>query len=164
MYTKHGHHIPNSPDDSPHKHGPLSVAACGGINDCVDCAREAIPFLPINPQTQEVDPEFEKLLAEEEAEVSQGNAARQRYVDEFLRQDRSTLGEDEIRHRFGYHKATDITAPMHQAVRGLMIDVTLVLDRMLPNGRAKFQAMVDLEKAAMWANKAIAEMAPVVDE
>jgi len=109
------------------------------------------------------DPEMQRLLYEE-AQIEHEKNELGRALLEELKADRSSVGVNALRERFGYHKATETTAPMHQAVRGLMLDVATVLDRMLPNGRAKFQAIVQLEESCMWANKAIAEMAPVVDE
>jgi hypothetical protein len=87
---------------------------------------------------------------------------RELEIEERLRRmDNTSIGPDALRERFGYHKPTEFTQPMHQAVRGLLKDTASVLDRILPNGRAKFQAIIELELALMWANKAIAEMAPV---
>jgi len=102
------------------------------------------------------DKELLELFDEEEVMSSE--------LLEELKTDHTSIGPDVLRDRFGYHKGTEVTAPMHQAVRGVMLDVGIILDRMLPNGRAKFQAIILLEESTMWANKAIAEMAPVVDE
>jgi hypothetical protein len=78
--------------------------------------------------------------------------------------DYSSLHEPEIRHRFGYHQPVGNAGQVHQALRKMMIDVAQILDRMLPEGRAKSVAMTHLEEACMWGNKAIAELSPVVDE
>lgn len=82
-----------------------------------------------------------------------------------LQADRSDFGPEEIRHRFGYHTPANLgVQEMHIATRGLFMDFASVFDRMLPSGRAKSTFMTKLEEACMWANKAIAEMSPVVDE
>lgn len=82
-----------------------------------------------------------------------------------LKTDRTSFGADEIRHRFGYHKpAGEAVTEMHRTTRGVLMDVAQIFDRMLPEGRAKSVAIQHLEEACMWANKAIAEMSPVVDE
>lgn len=82
--------------------------------------------------------------------------------------DNSTLGIDEIEHRFGFHKATiegdNATLPMHRDVRVRFRLFVEQLDMILPPGRAKSVAMTELETASMWAHKAIAETAPVVTE
>lgn len=74
------------------------------------------------------------------------------------------IGNDEIESRFGFHKGTDTTGPMHADVRALFIKFTNDLDKILPTGRAKSVAMTKLEEAAMWSNKAVAELAPVVKQ
>lgn len=78
------------------------------------------------------------------------------------------LGRDEIQNRFGFHKATiegpGATETKH---RDLRIDFCMFanyLDTMLPPGRAKNIAFTELENASMWAHKAIAEQAPLVNE
>ena len=75
-----------------------------------------------------------------------------------------TLPDEEVRNRFGYHAGTPVTQPKHQAVRARFNEMCVFLDELLPAGRAKSVAFTELESAAMWANKAIAEMAPVVQE
>lgn len=81
---------------------------------------------------------------------------------------RISLGADEIEHRFGFHKATiegdNATLPDHVQVRLGFRAFAETLDRVLPPGRAKSVAFTELESASMWAHKAIAEQAPLVDE
>jgi hypothetical protein len=82
-----------------------------------------------------------------------------------LTADRSSIGAWELRHRFGYHKPMNAAAvEMHRATREIFMSTALIFDRMLPEGRAKDETIERLEEACMWANKAIAEMSPVVDE
>lgn len=78
------------------------------------------------------------------------------------------LSGEEIQNRFGYHKATfdgpDATAPKHQIVRAEFQALAHKMEALLPEGRAKSVMFTELENASMWANKAIAETAPVVNE
>lgn len=71
------------------------------------------------------------------------------------------LTPEEIANRFGYHKGTEVTAPQHQTVRQAYAGLALVLSELLPEGRAKSVALTQLEDSAMWANKAVAEQAPL---
>lgn len=74
------------------------------------------------------------------------------------------IGNEEIAKRFGYHRGTEETMPKHRVVRNRFAELARTLDDILPAGRAKNVAFKELEDASMWANKAIAEQAPVVDE
>ena len=117
------------------------------------------------------DPELEKLLDEEE------RLTRDRLGQLFPRQpreevakaakeirDNTNFGPEEIRNRFGQHTPTETTKEMHEAVHGIVTDIASIFDRLLPNGRAKFQALVELEKVLMWANAAISDMEPLVEQ
>jgi hypothetical protein len=75
-----------------------------------------------------------------------------------------SIGDAEIANRFGYHKATETTGPIHQDIRGAFTEMGKLLDRLLPEGRAKSTCFTELENASMWANKAVAELAPIVYE
>lgn len=126
------------------------------------------------------DPELEKLLAEEEAtnrnlfsvtpgQSKDASSSSERKVvsskpHKRSQVDNTNFGPEEIRNRFGQHTPTDNTKEMHEAVHGLVTDVATIFDRLLPNGRAKFQALVELEKALMWANAAISDMEPLVEQ
>lgn len=78
------------------------------------------------------------------------------------------IGMEEIQHRFGFHKGTiegpNATAPKHHGLRLQFMEFASFLDEVLPEGRAKSVAFTELENASMWAHKAIAETAPVVNE
>jgi hypothetical protein len=78
------------------------------------------------------------------------------------------LGPDEIEHRFGFHKATvegdNATLPQHRVTRLEFREFAKFLDKLLPDGRAKSVMFTELENASMWAHKAIAEKAPLVEE
>lgn len=80
----------------------------------------------------------------------------------------SNIGAEEIEHRFGFHKATiegeNATLPRHRETRLLFREFAERLDAILPPGRAKDVAFTELENASMWAHKAIAELAPALEE
>jgi hypothetical protein len=71
---------------------------------------------------------------------------------------------EETENKYGWHKGTDVTAPMHQQVRESFKVIHETLEDLLPPGRARSLALTELENAAMWANKSVAELAPVVTE
>lgn len=79
-----------------------------------------------------------------------------------------SIGTDEIKNRFGFHKGTiegpGATAPKHAALRLKFVEFAEMLDGVLADGRAKSVAFTELENASMWAHKAIAETAPLVEE
>jgi hypothetical protein len=70
---------------------------------------------------------------------------------------------DESKERFGWHKGTEVTGPLHQVVRAKFAELDMFLQEALPQGRAKSLARTELETSGMWANKAVAELAPVVE-
>jgi hypothetical protein len=78
------------------------------------------------------------------------------------------LGPEEIEHRFGFHKATiegeNATLPIHTELRLNFREFAEYLDQQIPNGRAKSTMFTNLENASMWAHKAVAETAPLVEE
>lgn len=78
------------------------------------------------------------------------------------------LGKEEIENRFGFHKATvegpEATLPRHRDVRLKFREFAEFLDIMVTDSRAKSVMFTELENAAMWAHKAIAENAPLVGE
>lgn len=78
------------------------------------------------------------------------------------------MKSEEIEHRFGFHKATiegpSATLPKHRDVRILYREFAEKLDAILPDGRAKSVAFTNLEDASMWSHKAIAELAPAIEE
>lgn len=78
------------------------------------------------------------------------------------------LGKDEIKNRFGFHKAAiegqHATAMKHSLIRAMYCEFVEKLDKMLPDGRNKDLAFDQLEDASMWTHKSIAEQSPLVDE
>ena len=78
------------------------------------------------------------------------------------------LQSEDLSNRFGFHKGTEVTGPQHQEVRKMFENFANLLNRIIPeggdSGRAKAVMFTELENASMWANKAIANQAPVVNE
>lgn len=78
------------------------------------------------------------------------------------------IGAKEIENRFGFHRGTiegeNATAPRHADLRKRFREFAEHLDEVLPDGRAKYVAFTELENASMWAHKAIAEQAPIIEE
>lgn len=78
------------------------------------------------------------------------------------------LTPEEIEHRFGFHKATlegaNATLPKHRNLRLEFRKFAEMLEEVLPDGRAKSVAMTELETTSMWAHKAVAELAPALEE
>ena len=74
------------------------------------------------------------------------------------------ITDTDITNRFGYHRATSETGPLHHEFRETVIEFAKFLNAILPDGRAKATAFTRLEDCSMWANKAISEQAPVVKE
>lgn len=80
----------------------------------------------------------------------------------------ANIGTAEIENRFGFHRATiegaNATLPLHRDLRVEFRKFAAVLDETLPPGRAKSVAFTELESVSMWAHKAIAELAPTIEE
>jgi len=79
--------------------------------------------------------------------------------------DNTSIGAEEIEHRFGFHKGTiegpNATAPRHADLRLKFREFAEMLDSVLPTGRAKHVAFTELENASMWSHKSISESAPL---
>lgn len=90
------------------------------------------------------------------------------YPDFDLDVDHRTLGDEEIQNRLGFHKGTiegpNASAPRHAYLRVQFMEFMDMLDRVLPNGRAKSVVFTELETTSMWAHKAVAQLAPVTPE
>ena len=73
------------------------------------------------------------------------------------------LTPEEINNRFGGHRATiegeNATKPVHDNLRYLFREFAAELNDILPEGRYKSLAMTELENAAMWSHKSVAEQA-----
>lgn len=79
-----------------------------------------------------------------------------------------SIGQAEIEHRFGFHKATiegdNASGVVHQKIRRLFIELGIVLDALIPPGRGKNTAFTMLQTASMWMHWAVAEQDPLVEE
>lgn len=71
----------------------------------------------------------------------------------------------EVAQRFGFHKATiegpEVTQPKHVLLRRAFMLFAQDLYALLPEGHYRGLAVDDLERASMWAHKAIASRAPL---
>jgi len=76
---------------------------------------------------------------------------------------RSNIPNSQLKDSFGFHPSDDTTRPLHEELRAMFLYVAMKLNRKLPDGRAKSVAITELENAAMWSHKAIAQMTPVED-
>lgn len=78
------------------------------------------------------------------------------------------IGNAEIEHRFGFHKATvegdNATLPRHCTLRLRFKDFARMLDEVLPDSREKALVFTALQEASMWSHCAVAMDAPLVDE
>lgn len=73
--------------------------------------------------------------------------------------------DEDLENRFGFHKATEKTAPLHQEIRSIFLNMAIDLNNKLPEGREKSLAFTALQEASMWSNAAIAcNLAPLVKE
>lgn len=75
-----------------------------------------------------------------------------------------TIDASELSHRFGFHKATEHTAPIHKEVRALFVGTANEILEVTKPGREQSLALTALQEAAMWTNAAIAMTAPLVTE
>ena len=78
------------------------------------------------------------------------------------------IGNEEIEHRFGHHKATvegpEATLPRHTELREYFKGFATFLDNKLEDSREKSLALTALEEASMWSHKAVAKSAPLLEE
>lgn len=78
------------------------------------------------------------------------------------------LGKEEIKSRFGFHRAAiegqHAMAMEHSYIRSLYCEFAEKLDRLIPDGRNKDLMFTNLEDASMRTHKAIAEPLPLIEE
>lgn len=58
--------------------------------------------------------------------------------------------------RFRFHPATDLTGPMHDEARRLILAAAEDLAEFVPEGRHRSLMLTALQEAMMWANAGIA--------
>lgn len=77
-----------------------------------------------------------------------------------------SLGSERIRHIFGYHPGTTVTVPLHEKTREGFISLAEYLDQVLGpcDPDAVKMVMKKLQEAVMWANFAVAQLAPVEEK
>jgi hypothetical protein len=63
---------------------------------------------------------------------------------------------DAVEHRFGFHPATAVTGPLHDAVRAAAKRWALAIIQFTPPGREQALALTAAEESMMRANQAIA--------
>lgn len=69
-----------------------------------------------------------------------------------------TIGEREIRNRFGPHPETEEVAARKKLVSEMFIAIGDFFDKYLPDGRAKSTAFTKMQEAFQWANTGIEEL------
>jgi len=66
------------------------------------------------------------------------------------------VSDEELEIRFGFHPATEVTRPMHEAIRKNFYEIAEWVNETLPEGREKSLVFTALQEAAMWANGSVA--------
>ena len=135
---------------------------CSGLDDVVlkdpeESAPEPEPE-PVKEEPKKRAPRRRKAAAEEPEPKTEDEAAEQIEKDEVQEvKDGIPTPSTDIYHRFSFHPATEVTAPLHEGVRNLLGDTAAILDDVLPgSSREKSLAITHLEEAMFWANAHIA--------
>lgn len=63
---------------------------------------------------------------------------------------------EEVRDRFAFHPANDVTGPLHGAVRQVFAETANKVLEFTPASREQSLALTALQEAMMWCNAAIA--------
>lgn len=64
--------------------------------------------------------------------------------------------------RLGYHKATEVTVPLHRELRFAFIGLAHEVILKVPAGRERALALTALQESLMWANAGVAiNLAPI---
>lgn len=71
--------------------------------------------------------------------------------------------DPEIRYRFAFHPANEVSGPQHEMVRDSAGQLGQFLIEALPDGREKSLALTKLEESMFWANAAIARSNPIAE-
>lgn len=62
----------------------------------------------------------------------------------------------DLQHRFAFHKANEVTTPIHEQIRNTLNATAQELNQVVPDGREKSLMITHLEEAMMWANAGVA--------
>jgi hypothetical protein len=73
----------------------------------------------------------------------------------------SQLSDEEIEHRLGCHKAGEDAVARMRELRAIAVTYAKALNRLVPDGREKAEAMTCLEHASMFAIAGIARREPL---
>lgn len=72
---------------------------------------------------------------------------------------------DEWANRFGYHKATEVTIPLHRELREDFLHLAEMIIRKVPAGRERALALTNLQQALFFANAGVAiNLAPIATD
>jgi len=63
---------------------------------------------------------------------------------------------DDLNNRFIYHKPDAEKILKHERVRAASLDLVLIIDQLVPDGREKSLAFTKIEEATFWSNAGIA--------
>lgn len=102
-------------------------------------------------------------------------AQQKNRVEEFIKEREaeertvaSMIDSNEVKNRFGFHKATiegeNATAPQHANMRKQYVDFALWLNAVLPDVPERDHAFKALQEASMWSHVAVSKQAPLIDE
>lgn len=70
-----------------------------------------------------------------------------------------------IDNELSFHKATEVTAPLHTEIRKLYREFAHRIDAIVPDGREKSLWFTALQESQMWAHAGVAiNLAPMVEE
>ena len=63
---------------------------------------------------------------------------------------------DDVRRRFEFHPATEVTGPLHDSIRNAHAGLAAIIAELVPPGRHQSLAFTALQESMMWANAGIA--------
>ena len=63
---------------------------------------------------------------------------------------------DDLNNRFTYHKPDTEKVLKHERVRAACLELAILIDQLVPEGREKSLAFTKLEETGFWANAGLA--------